>query len=311
MEPGEALHHAASRGDHDLVVQLLTLEDEDHRPAVDHVLHSQTSLSKAVQRNHEGVARLLLSHKANANGIEQCAWRPLHHAVHAGNARTVKLLLLHRAHPGVQGTAGRSTPLPHELAHGASSALVKAMLAEAAQAMRPVSAEAPLLDTRTLEERLMQVERLHPVPPDLAPSREAEGRSAESYGEELDALDRRVSVELTKPIHGRLGMLGHMPTSRVEATRHLAAAPPHLVWSLLADEGIGADTEVWVLGRMRRQLSLSELRAHEEALFRLTHSGDYRVHALATDLMTRIYEPGGTAAEELREHFEKVRSGCD
>ena len=319
MEAGEALHHAASCGDLEMVRNILAMEPDD-RPAPDgHRICGQTALSSAIVRGHHSVASALLEARADPNTHSGGGWTALHHAVHAGNISLVKLLLLNTADPGASCDKRGRTPAL--LASGTTAPVMKALLSAAAACL--VSG-AHRTDHRPLSMRISQVEA--EVAPALGTRKrcadgalssgatsggDATSDGAVSSGSgELSQLAARALVELTPRVHSLLGSLGHAPSSRADATRLLAAMPPFAAARLLADDRSGTETQLWALGRLFSNAPLSLLIDHEHVIGQLVEADDYRVSALAEELMGKLYAPDvGARVAELSERFATAQQG--
>ena len=284
MEPSQALHRAAADGDADLATELLTLaepaEADGHRDA------GLTALCVAVQRGHLDVARVLLEHRADVNAQCGGGWTPLHHAVREGNFAIAKLLCLHKAAPGIAGRLpGKCDGVtPADLAHGDTARAMRALLAAAAACLVP-RAERADKDERTLAQRVAEIERSL-EPRTGTPGRGKKRKIEATRAEELEAIGRRALVELTSPVRRALGSLGHLPASRAEATRLLAAAPPAVLTRLLQEpaEGgadCGDETCVALLGRLLAGADEHAIRQIEATLAYRTSSTDWRVQASA------------------------------
>jgi uncharacterized protein len=100
------LGFASYFGRYDLVKMLLERGANPARPSRN--AFAVAPIHSAVAVNSEGIARLLLEHKADPNARQQQGITPLHSAAHNGNAGIVKLLLAFGADRNLRSADGKT-----------------------------------------------------------------------------------------------------------------------------------------------------------------------------------------------------------
>jgi ankyrin repeat protein len=121
---GGEIHDAARVGDVEKVNALLTMKPELANDKDD---AGMTALHVAAREGQKDVARLLLRHKADVNGIARSNFTPLHWAVWRDDVEMVELLLQHKADINVTCNEGHA-PLHVAVGRRPSNRVMVALL---------------------------------------------------------------------------------------------------------------------------------------------------------------------------------------